>query len=48
MFHLECIVEGDVRVVRMEHGVILITGLGSVERLPRNDLRHNRTGKDMA
>ena len=45
MFHIGCIVEGDVRVVRVERGVILMIGLGSVERLQRDDLRHNRTRK---
>ncbi len=45
MFYLRRVVDGNVWVVWMERGVILMIGLGCVERLKRNDLRHDGPGK---
>ena len=45
MFDLGRIVEHDVGLVRMQRRVVLMIGLGGIERLQRHDLGHDRPRK---
>src|SRR5208283_4981791 len=45
MVYFRRIVDGDIRIVRMERGVVFVIGFGFVEGLQWNYLRHDTTGE---